>query len=156
MNRRGVLFFLATALLAACSSGPVRRVSEPAASIQQLTVHANGSWSVDLRLQNYSSIPMRFDRVSLSLEVDGHDAGKLEATPGVSVGPESADVVTVPFSPSVGAKMVLADALAGRRSLPYSLKGTANATPEEAKARDFDITGRSTLNPVPGLDGVLR
>ncbi len=156
MNRRGVLFFLATALLAACSSGPVRRVSEPAASIQQLTVHANGSWSVDLRLQNYSSIPMRFDRVSLTLEVDGHDAGKLEATPGVSVGPESADVVTVPFSPSVGAKMVLADALAGRRSLPYSLKGTANATPEEAKARDFDITGRSTLNPVPGLDGVLR
>lgn len=156
MNRRGVLFFLATALLAACSSGPVRRVSEPAASIQQLTVHANGSWSVDLRLQNYSSIPMRFDRVSLSLEVDDHDAGKLEATPGVSVGPESADVVTVPFSPSVEAKMVLADALAGRRSLPYSLKGTANATPEEAKARDFDITGRSTLNPVPGLDGVLR
>ena len=54
MIRRGLLavVFLATALLAACSGGPVRRVSEPAASIQQLTVKANGSWSVDLRLQN--------------------------------------------------------------------------------------------------------
>src|SRR5690606_3602572 len=50
------LFLLATTaalLLAACSSGPVRRVSEPSASIQQLTVRADGSWSVDLRLQNY-------------------------------------------------------------------------------------------------------
>ena len=158
MIRRGLLVvvFLATALLAACSGGPVRRVSEPAASIQQLTVKANGSWSVDLRLQNYSSIPMRFDRVSLAVEVDGHDAGTLEASPALSVGPESADVVTVPFTPSAEAKMVLADALAGRRSLPYSLKGTANATPEEAKPRDFQITGRSTLNPVPGLDGVMR
>ena len=158
MVRRGLtaMVLLATALLAACSGGPVRRVSEPAASIQQLTVHANGSWSVDLRLQNYSSFPVRFDRVSLSLEVNGHDAGKLDATPAVSVGPESADVVTLPFTPSAEAKMVLADTLAGRRPLPYSLKGTANATPEDAKPRDFQITGHSTLNPVPGLDGVLR
>lgn len=148
--------FLATAALAACSSGPVRRVSEPAASIQQLTVHANGSWSVDLRLQNYSSIPMRFDQVRLAVEVDGHPAGTMEASPAMSVGPESADVVTVPFTPSAEARMVLADALAARRSLPYELKGTANATPEEGKPRDFELDGRNTLNPVPGLDGVLR
>ena len=35
-------------LLAACASGPSRRVSEPAANIQQLTVRADGSWSLDL------------------------------------------------------------------------------------------------------------
>ena len=105
MIRRGLLavVFLATALLAACSGGPVRRVSEPAASIQQLTVKANGSWSVDLRLQNYSSIPMRFDRISLAVEVDGHNAGTLEASPALSVGPESADEVTQMAGTSGGA-----------------------------------------------------
>jgi hypothetical protein len=28
--------------------------------------------------------------------------------------------------------------------------------PEEGKSRSFDIDTRNTLNPVPGLDGVLR
>lgn len=147
---------LATFLLGACSGGPVRRVSEPSASIQQLTVHTSGTWSVDLRLQNYSSVPMRFDRVRLELEVDGLSAGILDASPGLSVGPESADVTTLPFTPKAEARMVLADALSSRRSLPYSLKGPITATPEEGKPRDFDISSHSTLNPVPGLDGVLR
>ena len=68
---------LAVAALAACSSGPVRRVSEPAASIQQLAVQADGSWSVSLRLQNYSSVPMRFDAVDLAVSVGGQAAGSL-------------------------------------------------------------------------------
>lgn len=158
MRRSGLLALglIGSALLAACSSGPVRRVSEPAASIQQLTVHANGSWSIDLRLQNYSSIPMRFDRAQLNLTVDGQPAGSLSAAPGVSVGPESADVVSVPFQPDSSARMVLADVLASRRSLPYSLEGTISATPEEGKVREFKVEGKSTLSPVPGLDGVLR
>ncbi len=156
--RRGLfaLMAIASILLGACSGGPVRRVSEPAASIQQLTVHANGSWSVDLRLQNYSSIPMRFDRVSLAVDVDGQSAGTLTAAPALSIGPESADVVTVPFQPNPEARLVLADALSGRRTLGYHLKGSVTATPEEGKPRDFEITGQSGLNPVPGLDGVLR
>lgn len=158
MRRSGLLMagVLGALLLASCSSGPVRRVSEPAASIQQLTVHANGSWSIDLRLQNYSSIPMRFERAQLTLTVDGQAAGKLDATPAVSVGPESADVVTVPFQPDSSARMVLADVLASRRSLPYSLDGTLSATPEEGKLREFKVEGKNSLSPVPGLDGVLR
>ena len=147
---------LGAAVLSACSSGPVRRVSAPAASIQQLTVHADGNWSVDLRLQNYSSIPMRFDTVKVEVRVGDQAAGTLQATPGLSVGPESADVVTVPFAPASEARIVVADALAGRRGLPYTLTGSADATPEDAKVRSFDIDTRNTLTPVPGLDGVLR
>ena len=153
---RTFLLALAALALASCSSGPVRRVSEPAASIQQLTVHANGSWSLELRLQNYSSIPMSFDKASLALQVGGEAAGTVSATPNVSIGPESADVVTVPFQPTSTARIVLADALASRRSLPYSLEGKLTVTPEEGKPRDFEIKGNSTLSPVPGLDGVLR
>jgi hypothetical protein len=158
MTRRISLLALlaATALLAGCGDGMVRRVSDPAVSVQQLTVKADGQWSVDLRLQNYSSIPMRFDTVEMDVQVGDQSAGKLRATPGLSVGPESADVVTVTFAPSSAGRIVVADALAGRRALPYALKGSASATPEEAKPRTFDIDARSTLNPVPGLDGVLR
>ena len=147
---------LCAAALSTCSSGPVRRVSAPTASIQQLTVHADGNWSVDLRLQNYSSIPMRFTRVDLAITVSDHAAGTLQAAPQISIGPESADVVTLPFKPSSEARMVVADALAGRRSMAYVLKGKIDAIPEEAKSRTFDIDARNVLNPVPGLDGVLR
>ena len=52
--------------------------------------------------------------------------------------------------------MAVADALAGRHSLGYTLKGTLQAVPDEKKSRSFDIDSRNTLNPVPGLDGVLR
>ena len=143
-------------VVVACSGGPVRRVSEPAASIQQLTVNADGSWSVDLRLQNYSSIPMRFDSADLVIAVSDQAAGSLKATPQISIGPESADVVTLPFKPSAEARMVLADALASRRSVGYTLKGKLQAIPEEKKSKSFDIDARNTLTPVPGLDGVLR
>lgn len=153
---RWVSLLLFSLLLAACSGGPVRRVSEPATSIQQLTVNVDGNWSLDLRLQNYSSIPMRFDSAELVITVGGQAAGTLKAAPQISIGPESADVVTLPFKPTAEARMAVADALAGRHSLVYTLKGALQAVPDEKKSRSFDIDSRNTLNPVPGLDGVLR
>lgn len=143
-------------VLAACSTGPVRRISPPAASVQQLTVNADGSWSVDLRLQNYSTVAMRFDSADLAITVAGQAAGSLKGAPAISVGPESADVVSLPFTPSVEARMAIAGALAGRRPLPYTLDGTLQAVPDKGKSKSYDIEARNTLNPVPGLDGVLR
>lgn len=158
MNRgwRLASVLLVSSVLAACAGGPVRRVSPPAASIQQLTVNADGSWSLDLRLQNYSSIPMRFESTDLAISVAGLAAGSLSGAPQISIGPESADVVTLPFKPSAQARMQIADSLATRRPLGYALKGKLQATPEEGKSRAFDIDVKNTLNPVPGLDGVLR
>jgi hypothetical protein len=144
------------ALLAGCASGPVRRVSEPSARIQQLTVRADGSWSADLRIENFSSIPMRFGSLDLALTIGTHDAGRLLAQPGVSVGPESADVVTVALAPAVAAKLAVADALAAGRSVAYTLKGTLAATPDKQRQRSFEIERSSALSPAPGLPGVLR
>ena len=149
------LLLAGIALLSACSSNP-RRVSEPAVSIQQLTVRADGSWALDLRLQNYSSIPMQFEQVALEVTVGDQSAGKLQQQINFSIGPETADVVNVTLQPSSQARIVVADVLAGGRSLPYELKGTVSATPENKKQRQFDVEGRSTLNPAPGLNGVLR
>ncbi|WMJ69887.1 LEA type 2 family protein [Stenotrophomonas sp. 24(2023)] len=153
---RTALIAVSLLALAACSNGVVKRVSEPAASLQQLTVQADGRWSVALRLQNFSSMPMTFDDVSLALTVGDTDAGTLQAKPGISIGGVSADVITVDLQPSSAARLVVADALASNRTLAYGLKGSVAATPEEKKQRTFDISSRSTLNQAPGLPGVLR
>lgn len=158
MQRRFLLVSLVffVGLVAACSSGPVRRVSPPAASVQQLTVNVDGSWTVLVRLQNYSSIPMRFETVDLQMTVGGVSAGTLTASPGISIGPESADVANVALQPASQARIAVADALAGSRSLDYTLVGTLEAAPEESRARTFKIDTSNRLSPVPGLDGVLR
>ncbi len=148
---------LVALLLAGCSSGPVRRVSEPAARLQQLTVRADGSWSLDVRIENFSSIPMRFDSLDLALEVaPAAAAGQVRATPALSIGPESADVITVTLTPQAAAKIAVADALASNRTVSYSLRGRIDATPDEGKSRSFDVERSSVLSPAPGLPGVLR
>ncbi|ALJ27940.1 MULTISPECIES: LEA type 2 family protein [Stenotrophomonas] len=151
-----VLTAVLSLTLAACGGGMVKRVSEPAAGIQQLTVANDGSWDVELRLRNYSSMPMRFDDVSLRIKVGDEAAGTLNAAPGLSIGPESADVIKVRLQPASPARIVVADALAGGRSLFYELEGTVKATPEEKKQRSFEVKARNTLNQAPGLPGVLR
>ena len=152
-----LLLALACVAMTACGSGPVRRVSEPAASIQQLTVRADGSWSVDLRINNYSTVPMRFDTVSLAVAVGGEPAGILQGVPAITVGPESADVATLQMSPAAGARVRIADALASRHSVAYTFSGTITAAPSDGGgARDYDLERSSALSPVPGLPGVLR
>jgi len=143
-------------LLVSCSSGPVRRVSEPSALIQQLTVRADGRWSVDLRIENFSSIPMQFGSLDLALTFGDNEAGHVTAQPAISIGPESADVVTAVFTPQAAGKLAVADALAGGRSIGYTLSGTITATPDEGRQRSFEIKRSSQLNPAPGLPGVMR
>ena len=147
---------LALAVLLAACGGPVRRVSEPTAQLQQLTVRADGSWSAEVRLQNYSSVPMRFERMRIALRVDDVPAGELVASPALSIGPEAADVVTVTHAPPADARLRVADALAAGRSLPYSFDGTLDAAAEDRDSRSFPVKRSSSLSPAPGLPGVLR
>lgn len=153
---RWMAWLVCAAILAACASGPVRRVSEPSARIQQLTVLADGNWTADLRIENFSSIPMRFDGVDLALKVASQDAGTLKAQPALTIGPESADVLNVAITPTVAGKLAVADGLAGRQGVEYSLDGTLSVTPEEQRRREFKIKRSSALSPAPGLPGVLR
>jgi len=142
--------------LAACASGPPRRVSEPAASIQQLTVRGDGRWSVDLRIENFSSVPMRFDGVSIGMALGGETAGALQGQPRLEIGPESADIATLALTPTPAARIAVADALATGRSIAYSLQGTLEAAAGTGNARSYPVKRSSSLTPVPGLPGVLR
>lgn len=155
-SMRGLLSIVLIAVLVACSGGPVRRVSEPSARIQQLTVQADGRWSLQLRIENFGSVPMRFDSVDLAMSVAAADAGRVQARPGVSIGPESADVVTLVLAPNAAGKLAVADALAAGRSVDYQLSGRIGAVPEEGRLRDFQVERRSALSPAPGLPGVMR
>lgn len=144
-------------LVTACaSSGIPRRVSEPAANIQQLTVRADGSWSIDLRLNNFSSMSMRFDSVRLALSVNGQPAGTLQASPAITIGPEAADVTTTTLVPSSATRIAIADALARGDRIDYTLDGTLTAAPEKGGPRDYKFKRENALSPVPGLAGVLR
>lgn len=151
-----VAFAVVVLSVTGCASGPVRRVSEPSASIQQLTVGADGRWTVELRLQNYSNVPMRFDRVALTLRTADEAAGDLHAEPALTVGPESADTVVIALTPQAGARIAVASALADRRNLDYVLEGTLSAGAQDKKARDYTLRRNSALSPVPGLPGTLR
>ena len=154
-TRLACLLLIAT-LIAACASPGGRRVSEPAASVQQLTVDAQGGWSLQLRLQNFSSVSMRFDRVDLAMTLAGAPAATLAAAPALDIAAESADVVTLRLTPSPEARLQVADALASGRSVNYRLDGQLTATPDKGKPREFDIRRDSALSPAPGLPGVLR
>lgn len=157
MKQLSIFALVFAALLAACSTGPARRVSDPAASIQQLTVDANGNWSVDLRVQNYSSIAMRFDRLALELQVGDTQAGTLQAAPQMEISRETAEVITVALTPSAQAKLLLADALAAGRGTSYQLEGSISAVPtDRGSVREYTIRRQGALSPMPGLPGVLR
>ncbi len=156
MSQRFVWITALTLLLAGCGGGPVRRVSEPAASIQQLTVRADGRWDVQLRLDNFSSVPMRFTATNIQIAFDNGAAGSVQAQPQIGIGPESADVVNATLTPTADGRARIATALADGRSLDYTLGGTVDAGPVEGKSRSYKIERSSSLTPVPGLPGVLR
>lgn len=150
---RTVLVISFLALLAACSSGPKKRINPPRASIQQLAVQADGSWQLSVRLQNFSSVSTSFSSVDAKLVMGGQDAGSLSVQPGITIGPESADVVMATLRPALGAKLVVASAIAAGQSSAYSLSGTIITSKPKG---NYDFNYDSTLNPAPGLNGVMR
>jgi hypothetical protein len=156
MRVRVILSAVLAGLLIACSSGPVKRVSPPQASLSQLTVKPDGQWQLDLRLQNFSTMAMRFESVQLELRSGDELIANLEARPALVVGAESGDVYALSVQPNAHGRLLAASALADARSLPYQLSGKLDAAPEQGRSRQYPISFRSTLHPAPGLPGVLR
>ncbi len=142
MSLRNVLAALFVLLLAsACGGGPVKRVSAPTASIQELAVQPDGHWRLRLRLQNFSNVAMTFNRLTATLTVTGREIGRIDEALDLDIAPESADVFEVRLMPAAGSTLVAAD-------FGYELKG--RITSREPKG-DFPFERSSRLSPVPGL-----
>jgi hypothetical protein len=141
-------------LLAGCGGNPDRKqINPPRASIQQLTVLPNGQWKLVMRLQNFSNRSTKFGTVSALLTFAGQDAGTVSATPAMDIGPSAADTVETTLTPALGAKLAVASALSASQSIRYRLKGQIQTT-QRGDAYDFEY--ESSLNPAPGLPGVMR
>ena len=148
-----LLLLLCSVLLAACSSGPPKRIYPPQARLQELKVEADGRWTARIRIQNFSTVPMRFSRLQATLTVAGQEATTIDIDPGLAVGPGSIEVVDHAFTPAAGPRAAVDQALANRRSVRYVLAGRI-ASDEHRTDEAFDY--QSALDPVPGLSGVLR
>lgn len=144
-------------VLTACATTGGARVSEPDASIQQIQVDANGRWNVTMRLQNYSSVEMRFDTIALTARFNEATSVPLNANPGLTIPAESADVFNLQITPDAQAKLFIADALISGRSVPYTLGGQISAAPGKSGVRSYPLESKhNQLSPVPGLTGTLR
>ena len=152
-NVKFIAVFLLALLLAACSSGPPKRVFPPQASLQELRVQPDGRWSASIRIQNFSTVPMRFSSLDATLTINGGEAARIVLDPGLSIGPGSNELVTHVFQPSAAARAAVDAAVANRGKVRYALTGRI-ATSEPKTDNPFDY--QSGLDPVPGLAGVLR
>ena len=156
MRRFAQLVLLAPLLLllAACGDGIRERVFPPTVSLQELALQPDGRWNLKLRLQNFSNVPMRFDRVDATLKIASAQAGAIALAPGLSVGPESAEIVDFVLLPgSAAANHVIAASQRGG-NVAYALSGTIVSSEPDSRRDDFEF--KSQLSAVPGLSGVLR
>lgn len=134
-----------TIFLTACGSGPTRRVHPSTASIQQLSVQADGSWKLDIRIQNFSTMPMRYGALKATVTIAGTDVGEVSITPNMDIVANGGDVVAATLKPSAK--------LPASGDFAYTLKGTIDTSePKES----FPFERSSRLSPVPGVPDTYR
>lgn len=139
------------ALLGACGGGPVKRINPPIASIQQLTVQPDGSWELQLRIQNFSTVPMTFASVEAALELEDRPAGQVFARTALDIPGGVADTTTLRLSPTPAGSAALN--APGGTGVGYRLVGKITSSDP---AKSFDLRYESRLSPVPGLPGSWR
>lgn len=138
-------------LLGACGGGPVKRINPPIASIQQLTVRPDGSWELQLRIQNFSTVPMTFASVEAALELEDRPAGQVFARTALDIPGGAADTTTLRLSPTPAGSAALN--APGGTGVGYRLVGKITSSDP---AKSFDLRYESRLSPVPGLPGSWR
>lgn len=145
MSMRNALLALAAgATLAACGSGPVRRISPPTASVQELVVQPDGAWRISLRIQNFSTVSTTFSRLRATLTVAGTEVGDIVRDLDLEIPAESADVVVAMLS--AGAKLPAGD-------FAYDLEGTIDTSDPKGS---YPLHRESRLSPIPGLINTYR
>jgi hypothetical protein len=139
------------ALIAGCAGVIHRNVFPPRASIQQVTVQADGNWKIELRVENFSNVSTTVATVNAKIVLAGNDAGTVAASPSLRIGPESADIVETTLKPSPAAAQAITSLHGG--SVAYKLGGRIVTSDPSG---DYPYTFDGRLSPVPGLPGVLR
>ena len=136
---------LALLLLAACGSGPVRKVHPSTASIQQLAILPGGEWQLNIRIENFSNVAMHYEALDARLNIDDAEAGDIHVTPDIDIVANSGEVITARLRPGL---QLRSDADFG-----YRLEGTIRTSDPRAS---FKFERSSRLSPVPGIPNTWR
>jgi hypothetical protein len=147
MLPRFAVMCVALATLAGCTAGrPKERINPPVVSIQELAVR-DGQCQLRLRVQNHSSVSMRFSEIVLeTFTLDGRELAPLTLAPALEVPPYTGE----PFRHTLPCPELAGDA----SELIYRLQGIVRA--DQPRRDRFNVRHGSRLLPVPGLDGVYR
>lgn len=149
---RVALLALSALLLAACSSGPVKRVFPPEARVQEIRLQGDRA-NVLLRVQSFSTVPSEVEAYALTLEFAGATAARLEGETATTVLPQAAETLAIETTLDAASLERAKAALANGTALRYRLHGTITVEPN---GRAYPIDYSSALSRAPGLDGVLR
>lgn len=141
-----------TLLLAACASGPPKRIFPPQASIQELRVDG-ASWQLDLRIRNFSTVALTYEHLDGELLINGQQAARFSLQPALTIGPGSAEILSQELQASAAAQAAVTSAIQQRQSLSYRISGRIRSADPR---REHDYEFESALDPAPGLTGVLR
>lgn len=117
--------------LAACASGPPKRINPPQVSIQRLAMQGDGAYDIDLRLQNHSDVAMRFASIDLALRIAGIDAGRLVAQPDIEVAPHNAELVQLHLTGEKAA------------AEPLAAAEHSNSAPDRVMEGEFEYESRN-------------
>ena len=141
--------------LAGCTSFGTK-LQPPTASIQQLTVNADGTWAAVVRFQNYSyDTGMHVYAIDADLSLAGKPAGHLAFSPALDIPAMDADIATATFKPdAAGVAALLA---AKHNAIQYGLKGTLSVGKDsKGGAQPFKLDDKGYLSPVPGVSNIWR
>ncbi|HZP64789.1 MAG TPA: hypothetical protein VFB32_00645 [Rudaea sp.] len=149
---RTVVLSLAAASLGACGA-PTHPINPPNASIQQLDVLPDGSWKLEIRLENFSDKTVHYAAFKAALRVGGVAAADLSLNPDMDIPGENADVVETTIVPSADARKAFAADVKEPGGASYELKGTINIP---VAGKDYKFEHKSRLSPVPGIPNQYR
>ncbi len=135
-------------LLAACGSrGPKQRINPPTITMQELRFNDDGSCLLRIRIQNHSTVGMRYTSLRFDeLRIDGRELAPLTTTPNLDVPPRTGE----PFDHTFDCAGLTSNA----SELVYSVSGLASA--DQPRNTSFPFRFSSRMLPVPGLSGVYR
>ncbi|MGH8114015.1 MAG: LEA type 2 family protein [Rhodanobacteraceae bacterium] len=140
--------------LAGCMAGT--KLQPPTASIQQLTVNSNDTWTAVVRVQNYSyDTGMHVYAVDANLTLNGKATGHIAVSPDLDIPAMDADITTVTFRPDAAGAAALAAAKSN--AIAYELKGTLSVGKgTKGKPQPFKLDGTGFISPVPGVSNIWR
>lgn len=134
-------------------SGVPERVWPPQATVQELRRLPDGDWQMTVRLRNFSTVAMHFDKLELQVSLAGQPAGAVSLQPDLRIGPGLAEPLPARFIVSDAAIGAVEQALGAGQGLRYALTGEVTSTePRGRWPQEFN----GVLTPVAGVDGVLR